>query len=333
LGLWFLVGWILIEKPIKAQPATNNERLTTNKDQRPKTNPPIHFPKPSPKDKIISKRKRTEKKKTLPKFVELPEEIENYRDRKWRREETLKIETAPEAEALVEDLGFCLGMTDSRTNLPSFYIAVCGRRDAHTPKNVQKDYECSLAWTLKDEVMMRGRVFYAKLIKSRSMFVAPRLVPYFNAVWGVPKKEEKTKLSPEAQKVLNVLRKEWEMATADLRAETKIDDRARFTKAIDELQRTMKVVPQEVLYEPKFTYIWTLAEARFPRELSKKISREEAVKEIARAYLAMCGMTLLGDLAKAFGFQRREAGRANHQLVDEGFAERLDTGVYRLKNL
>ncbi len=45
---------------------------------------------------------------------ELPEEIEQYRDRKWRREDALKIETAEQAEAMVEELGFCLGLTDAR---------------------------------------------------------------------------------------------------------------------------------------------------------------------------------------------------------------------------
>jgi len=260
------------------------------------------------------------------------EETENYRDKKWRREETLKIETAQEVEQMVEDLGFCLGLTDSRTNLPSVYIAVCGRRDAFTPKNVQKDYECSLAWTLKDEVMMRGKVYYSKLVKGRSMFVAPRLIPYFNAIWGLTKKNEKEKLSPQAQKILKVLRKEWEMATSDLREETKISDRNSFTKALDELQKTMKIVPQEVIYQPKFTYIWTLSESRFPKEVSKKISREEAVKEIARAFLQMCGQTALGELSKAFGFLRWESGKANHQLVDEGVAERLATGIYRLRD-
>jgi hypothetical protein len=83
-----------------------------------------------------------------------------------------------------------------------------------------------------------------------------------------------------------------------------------------------------VLYVPKFTYIWTLAEARFPEEMAVKMPRDEAVRELARAYLSMCGMTLLGDLSRTFGFQRWESGRANHQLVDERFAERLATGVY-----
>ena len=93
----------------------------------------------------------------------------------------------------------------------------------------------------------------------------------------------------------------------------------------------MIVVPSEVYYQPKFTYIWTLAEARFPTELAVKMDRETAVRELARCYLSICGMTLLGDLSRTFGFYRWESGRGNHQLVDEGYAERISTGVYKLK--
>lgn len=261
---------------------------------------------------------------------ELPEEIEQYRDAKWRREDALKVETAEEAEAMIEELGFCLGLTDVRKPLPSIYIAICGRRDAHMPRNVQKDPEASAAWVLKDEVMERGRVYYAKLIKGHSMFLAPRMIPVFNALWGVPKSKEKDELSENARKVLRVLRREWEMATSDLRAETKIKEKSDLTKAMDELQRKMKVVPQQALYVPKFTYIWTLSEARFPEEMRVKMTRENAVRELARCFLEMCGLTLLGDLSRAFGFYRWESGLANHQLVDEGFAERLATGVYHL---
>lgn len=261
---------------------------------------------------------------------QIPEEIEQFRDRKWRREETLKIEKVLEVERMVEELGFCLTLTDARTALPSVYIAVCGRRDAHTPRNVQKDYECSLAWTLKDEAMRGGKSYYGKLCKNRSMFVTARLIPFFNAVWGVAKSQEKEMLSDEANRILKVLRKEWEMGTADLRREAKIEDRAKFTRAIDELQKRMKVVPLEVLYQPKFTYIWTLPEARFPKEMSKKIDRTAGIKEIARAFLRMNGLTLRGDLARALGLTRKEAGAANHELVKEGFAERISNGVYRL---
>lgn len=264
---------------------------------------------------------------------ELPEEIELYRDRLWRREEALKVDSVEGVEEMVEDLGFCLGLTDVRKDLPSVYVAVCGRRDAFMPRNVQKDFEASRAWVLKDEVIARGNVYYGKLVKGHSWFLARRMIPVFNAIWGVSRKSEKEELSANAQIVLKVLRKEWEMATADLRAECGFVNKADLTKAIDELQKRMKVVPQEVLYVPKFTYIWTLSEARFPEEMKVKMPRDEAVKELARAFLRLNGLTPLGDLSRKFGFYRWESGRANHQLVDEKYAERLATGVYKLASL
>src|ERR687885_851266 len=260
----------------------------------------------------------------------LPEEVEVYRDRMWRREPEARVETAVEAEKLVEAVGFCATMTDARRPGPSLYVAVCGRRDAHMPRNVQKDPESSLTWVLKDELMRRGRVYYAKLGKNRSTFVAPRLVPHFNALWGVARRAEGAALSADARAVLKVLRKEWEMATCDLREASKVTERPRFTRALDELQRTLKVIPQEVLYEPWFTYIWTLSESRFAEELSTKVRREEALREVARAYLNGAGMTLVGELARVTGLSRTEAGKGNHALVREGFAERIEQGVYRL---
>lgn len=259
----------------------------------------------------------------------LPEEIEDYRDRMWRREPELRIEHALEAEQLIEAVGFCSAMTDARHPGPSIYVAVCGRRDAHMPRNVQKDPEASLAWVIKDEVMRRGRVYYAKLGRGRATFLAPRLIAHFQSVWGVSRRAEKEKLSEDARAVLRVLRREWEMATGDLREESGVKDRKRFTRAMDELQRSMKVVPGEVLYEPWFTYIWTLAEARFAPELKLKVKRDVALREIARAYLDGAGMTLRGELAKATGLSRPDAGLGNHALVKEGYAERLETGIYR----
>jgi hypothetical protein len=262
---------------------------------------------------------------------ELPEEIESYRDRFWRREDELRIEEVLGAERLIDAVGFCSAMTDARRPGPSLYIAVCGRRDAHMPRNVQKDPESSLTWTIKDELVRRGRVYYGKLRGNRSIFITRRLVPHFNAVFGVKRKQEATALSQPAQDVLTVLRKEWEMATADLRAASGVSVRSTFTKAIDELQKTFKIVPGEIVYVPKFTYIWSLAEGRFHEELATTINREEALKEIARAYLIGAGMTARGELARVTGLSNPDAGIGNWALVDEGFASRLAPGVYGLK--
>src|SRR5262245_61019200 len=94
---------------------------------------------------------------------QIPPEIEEYRDRSWRREGARQIESALGAERFIEEVGFAACLTDCRRPGPSLYVAVCGRRDAVMPRNVQKDPEASLTWTLKDEVVKRGKVYYAKL--------------------------------------------------------------------------------------------------------------------------------------------------------------------------
>jgi hypothetical protein len=264
---------------------------------------------------------------------QLPEEIESYRDRFWCREPELRIEDPVAAERLINSVGFCSAMTDSRRPGPSLYIAVCGRRDAHMPRNVQKDPESRLTWTIKDEVVRRGRVYYGKLRGNRSIFIRRRLIPPFNALNGVTRRQESIALSQSAQHILKVLRKEWEMATGDLRRASGVYDRGTFTKSIDELQRVFKVVPSEIVYQPKFTYIWSLAEGRFQDELSITISREDALKEIARAYLSCAGMTWRGELARVTGLSNPDAGIGNWALVDEGLAQRVAPGVYRLREL
>lgn len=261
---------------------------------------------------------------------QLPEEMEAFRDRSWRREPEFQIGDVLAAERFIESVGFCSAMTDSRRPGPSLYIAVCGRRDAYMPRNVQKDPEARLTWMLKDELARRGRVYYGKLRGNRSVFIARRLVPHFNAAFGIARKQETTLLSGGAQDVLKVLRKEWEMASGDLRAASGLSDRAAFTKAIEELQRMFKILPSEIVYEPKFTYVWSLTESRFQEELAIRLGRDEALTEIARAYLAGAGMTLRGELARTTGLSNPDAGVGNWALVDEGFATRLAAGVYQL---
>ncbi len=244
------------------------------------------------------------------------------------------METAEQAEQFIERVGFTACLTDSRRPGPSLYVAVCGRRDAVLPRNVQKDPETSHTWVLKDELVRRGRVYYGKLPRGKATFVATRMIPYFHALWGMPRREEKRRLSAAALAVLRVLRKEWEMATSDLRHDSGVKDRRAFTLAMDELQAAMIVIPNEVVYEPKFTYLWGLAEERFAQQqqLSQKVDRKTALREVARCFLAGAGLTLPGELARVTGLSRPDAGLGNRSLVAEGYAVMLATGTYRLAN-
>ena len=261
---------------------------------------------------------------------QIAQEIEDYRDVRWRREGARQIESVFEAERFIEEVGFAACLTDCRRPGPSLYVAVCGRRDAVMPRKVQKDPEASLTWTLKDDIVKRGKVYYAKLARGKAMFIAPRMVPHFHAVWGMRRSEEERRLSRNARAILKVLRREWEMSTSDLREESGVKHRPAFTKALDELQAAMLVTPSEVFYQPKFTYIWTLAVGRFPDGLRRRIPRDTAVREIARCFLEAAGSTIPGELARVTGLSRPEAGRGNRALVAEGYSIMPAPGFYHL---
>ena len=262
--------------------------------------------------------------------LDIPPEIEEHRDHHWHREPTRQIEAVVAAERFIELVGFTACMTDARRPGPSLYIAVCARRDAVMPRNVQKDLEASLTWRLKDEILRRGKVYYGKLARGKAMFIAPRMIPFFHALWGVRRSDERRRLGKPAQAILRVLRKEWEMGTADLREESGVRDRRVFSKGLDELQAAMLVVPSEVLYRPKFTYLWTLGIGRFPDALTRRVSPDVARREIARGFLAGAGLTVRGELARVTGMSRSDAGRANRALVAEGYATTPSNGVYCL---
>ena len=260
----------------------------------------------------------------------IPPDIEEYRDEHWQREGSLQVETPLDAEQFVERNGFAACLTDARRPGPSLYVAVCGRRDAVMPRNVQKDPEASLTWQLKDQLVRRGKTYYAKLSRGKAMFLAPRMIPYFHAVWGIRKSEETQRLSQDARLILRVLRHEWEMGTADLRTESGVTNRRTFTRALDELQAAMLVVPSEVVYQPRFTYIWTLGIGRFPTPLTRRVRRDNAVREIARRFLTGAGLTIPGELARVTGLSRPEAGLGNRALVTDGYATTPARGVYQL---
>jgi hypothetical protein len=263
-------------------------------------------------------------------YTQLSTDAEEHRDRVWQREGTRQVETAFDAERFVERVGFASCLTDARRPGPSLYVAVCGRRDAPSCRAQRPDRSRgSHTWRL-DELVRRGKVYYGKLAKARTLFIAPRMIRHFHAIWGMRRAEEARRLSRTAHRILRVLRREWEMATSDLRDDAGVKDRAAFTRALDELQAAMIVVPSEVYYHPRFTYVWTLAVGRFPDGLRRRTSRDVALREIARCFLTSAGMTVPGELARVTGLSRPEAGLGNRALVAEGFATSPARGVYVL---
>ena len=105
-------------------------------------------------------------------------------------------------------------------------------------------------------------------------------------------------------------------------------DRAAFTGALDELQAAMLVVPSEVVYQPKFTYIWTLGVGRFPDALRRRVSamrppaRDRALLSRRRGHDG-AGRAGARDRPVAPGSRPRQPRAGRRGLRDDALARRL----------
>ncbi|MEZ5287736.1 MAG: hypothetical protein R2712_23625 [Vicinamibacterales bacterium] len=256
----------------------------------------------------------------------LPDAIEDYRDHHWFRDETRRVETAQDAERFVEHVGFAACLTDARRPARR-----CSRRlrparcrpGRETCRRTRRRRTCGSSLT-----RWCAAARYYGSSRGKATFVAPRLVPAFHAL-GVRRSEEADRLSADARRLLAPLRREGEMSTRELREASGVSDRARFTRALDELQAAMIVVPADVVYQP-FTYLWTLAVGRFPDQLRRRLGRDAALREIAAGFLAGAGMTVPGELARVSGLSRPDAGLGNRALVETGLATSPARGTYQL---
>jgi hypothetical protein len=115
------------------------------------------------------------------------EEAEEFRDERWQREGSRQVETPFDAERFVDRVGFAACMTDARRPGPSLYVAVCGRRDAIMPRNVQKDPEAPQL-AAQGRSVRRGKVYYGKFGDAHRLRAAHDWL--LSALWecGVPRR-------------------------------------------------------------------------------------------------------------------------------------------------
>ena len=110
------------------------------------------------------------------------EELENQRDRRFRRLPRLRVHNERTALQFVEDVGFCLVFTNRTQQLPCLWVAVCGRRDPVFPEHSHHDAELMLTWNLKDVLPARRHVYYGKLILGKPSMVSLAHFPDFYAL-------------------------------------------------------------------------------------------------------------------------------------------------------
>jgi hypothetical protein len=135
------------------------------------------------------------------------------------------------------------------------------------PRNVQSDPEASLTWVLKDELIRRGGVYYAKLACGKDDVPRASDDSTFTPSGECAEEDEKRRLSRNARSICACFEESGKWAPADLRDESGVKDRQAFHRGLDELQAAMIVVPSEVYYQRNSRHL-VARHRRFPTRSS-----------------------------------------------------------------
>jgi hypothetical protein len=257
------------------------------------------------------------------------EDLEQQRDRSFRRRSRLRVHNERTALQFVEDVGFCLVFTNRTQQLPCLWVAVCGRRDPVFPEHSHHDPELMLTWNLKDLLPAKRLVYYGKLILGKPSMVSLAHFPDFYALHGPAHDEqylydyEAGRLSRAAKQIMDVLVEDHPLTTKELKRRTHLDasrSRAIFDQAIAELQRKLSITMIEARYEPTFTYVWDLLETWMPEPVARgrEILRHEAVYRLTRQYLSVVYYASLTQTERVVGVPRVELEEAATRLQTEG---------------
>jgi hypothetical protein len=263
------------------------------------------------------------------------EELENRRDRRFRRLPRLRVHNERTALQFVEDVGFCLVFTNRTQQLPCLWVAVCGRRDPVFPQHSHHDPELMLTWNLKDLLPAKRRVYYGKLILGKPSMVSLAHFPDLYALHGPAHDEqylydyEDGRLSRAAKQIMDALVERHPQTTRELKRRIRLDaskSRPLFDQAIAELQRKLYITMIEARYDPTFTYVWDLLETWLPKPVARgrEIQRHEAVYRLTKHYLSVVYYASLTQIERVVSVPRVEIAEAATRLQDERV---IDIGV------
>jgi hypothetical protein len=237
----------------------------------------------------------------------------------WAR----RVRTFGDAVKYIDAAGFCMLFPVGKVPLPSLYYAVT-RRNLHD-KMVWDKY-AQMVWRWKDELPKRKRAVYTKYFRGRGTMISLKFLPYFLAMREAalaPGDHEcfyaEGRIREDARVIWEALATHGPMATLELRHACRMETKAgnaRFKRAILDLQCLLAVVHSGTEQE---TAAWAsgryeLTCRAFPKQAAaaQKITPADARAALASKYLEWYPDAPLMQLARLFGWTKKEASAAMH---------------------
>lgn len=240
-------------------------------------------------------------------------QIEQQRDRIYRRSRAQRVRTMDEAAKFIDSVGFCLLFASAQgIELPSLFEAVKGRRDVFIE---DWDADSDRIWTWKGELPADRRAYYGKVLANgKPTFVSLRMLPYLIALVApesVDQDYRRGRISVDAKRLYDALRALGPTPTVALREVAGFDrpgNTSRYHHALDELQRALLVLPVGGTREVGAwtSQIFELVERWFPRQVSlaRQIDVEVARRALVKRYVQTVVAAQPSMIARVFGWPR-----------------------------
>ncbi|HEY3080547.1 MAG TPA: crosslink repair DNA glycosylase YcaQ family protein [Chloroflexota bacterium] len=252
---------------------------------------------------------------------------------RFRQRPELRVDSIEDAAAFVDDVGLCPFQGD-RAGLPTFYGAIAGR-EGPTPRWGESDPAYDRAWSWKDRLFSRGKVYYGKPLGDFRMLISRRLLPYVSAACAPGATGdaddylglyEDGMLGHDAKQLYEALLESGPASTTRLRQAARMRGRGeewrRFEKALTELQRAFLVAPVGIDKDNRWKYTFRYAPLHlaFPEETARaaELSGRAAMSHLLLHYVRLTGPVKLATPARLFGWPVDRLERVAAKLSADG---------------
>lgn len=254
--------------------------------------------------------------------------IEALRNERYRRRRDLRLTSEDDIRRFVNDAGVCLLFPAQGIEMPNVYQAVAGFAKGMTAKH--NDPAISLTWGTKDRSLHQRWWYYGKLVKGKATLVSLDLLSSFYALsenFGDDDdyllEYEAGTLSNDAKNIYEALLRHGPLHAIELKRKSNLygdEVKAKFDKALGELQAGLKVLPTGVAEAGawRYAFIYDIVSRWLPEQTkaAQSISRGEARANILSRHLRNVVMADAKTLARIFGWKINEVDAALKKLAE-----------------
>jgi len=190
-----------------------------------------------------------------------------------------------------------------------------------------------VTWGWKDSLLGARWWYYAKVLRRKATLISLDVVPAFYALsenFGSPEEDylyqyRDGAMTAEAKVIYEALLQEGPLHTIALRRVTSMSDVAssyRFNRGLEELQSDFKILPVGVAEAGTWNYafIYECVHRHHPEllEQARAFTMSGAQQRLLALYMRSVGAVALRDVAKVFGWPKREIEKTIDGLVAGG---------------